>query len=310
MNPACLHYIAEPFTLGFSWSPLNAHLSTIVSIERIVRRMRGGSQSQLVQADDGFYYVAKFNGNPQGSRTLINEWIAGRLLQKLGILTPELRVLRLNEACCADDLFFQVGSRRKRVEGALHLGSRCPVNPETTAIFEILPTRVLDRVANVADFGRVFVVDCWLGQSDTRQAIYIRNRGTKDVNFSAWMIDHGHGFGGSEWDLKAVGIVRHCHCFNFNVYNFIDMSAVIEETVAAISALPDEAIYAATNHIPEEWLAAGDREELSKILYAVNRRRGHLQNIAMRCWSGVEQRQRHRRVTIPPEPTAAPTAHL
>ena len=29
--------------------------------------------------DDGQFYVAKFQGNPQGNRTLINEWIGGKL---------------------------------------------------------------------------------------------------------------------------------------------------------------------------------------------------------------------------------------
>ena len=258
--------------------------------------MRGGSQSQLVQASDGFYYVAKFAGNPQGSRTLITEWIVGHLLQRLGIITPELRVCDSPNPVPADDLFFQVGSQREPVEGALHLGSRCRVNPETTAVFDLLTTKMLPRVSNIADFGRVFVVDCWLGQSDTRQAIYTRDRGTKDVTFSAWMIDHGQGFGGSEWDLKAVGIGG--RCFNFDVYNFIDMPAVIGETVAAIRTLPDEAIYAAMHNIRKEWLAAGDREKLSTLLDAINKRRRHLHNIATRCWSGVEQKHRCATVSL------------
>jgi hypothetical protein len=47
-----------------------------IKITSLIRRMCGGSQAQLVQGDDGHSYVCKFVGNPQGTRTLINEWIA------------------------------------------------------------------------------------------------------------------------------------------------------------------------------------------------------------------------------------------
>lgn len=266
--------------------------------------MRGGSQSHLVQARDGCYYVAKFAGNPQGTRTLINEWIAGNLLRTLGIRTPELRILQLAESCRTDDLFFQVGNRRKPVRGALHLGSRCPVNPETTAIFDMLAARLLPRVSNISDFGRVFVVDCWLGQADTRQTIYTRNRRSGSISLWAWMIDHGQGFGGETWDVKAMSLG--CRCFQLDVYNLIDMPAVIEETIAAIRALPDGILYQKADTTPGEWRAPRDQDELPKVLDAVNNRRRHLDSIATLCWSGIEQR--HRCAVIPPTSNATTNA--
>jgi len=44
-----------------------------------IRRLRGGSQAQLMAADDGHEYVVKFQGNPQTTRVLANEYLAGRL---------------------------------------------------------------------------------------------------------------------------------------------------------------------------------------------------------------------------------------
>src|ERR1019366_4957645 len=35
-----------------------------------VRRMRGGAQSHLMRCADGFYYVVKFQNNPQHTRVL------------------------------------------------------------------------------------------------------------------------------------------------------------------------------------------------------------------------------------------------
>ena len=39
---------------------------------RHIRKMRGGAQSHLLQADDGNYYVVKFRNNPQHRRILSN----------------------------------------------------------------------------------------------------------------------------------------------------------------------------------------------------------------------------------------------
>jgi hypothetical protein len=66
-----------------------------VDINRAIRRMRGRSQAYLVEGNDGRFYVAKFAGNPQGNRTLINEWITAHLLKRLDVSTPLLIVLRL-----------------------------------------------------------------------------------------------------------------------------------------------------------------------------------------------------------------------
>ena len=47
---------------------------------RMLRKMRGGSQAQLLEAADGHHYVVKFQNNPQHRRILINEWISAAFL--------------------------------------------------------------------------------------------------------------------------------------------------------------------------------------------------------------------------------------
>ena len=44
--------------------------------------MRGGAQSHLMFADDGHYYVVKFQNNPQHIRVLANELIATRIAER------------------------------------------------------------------------------------------------------------------------------------------------------------------------------------------------------------------------------------
>jgi hypothetical protein len=49
-----------------------------------IRRMRGGAQSHLMRCDDGYYYVVKFQNNPQHTRVLVNELLGTRLAARLG----------------------------------------------------------------------------------------------------------------------------------------------------------------------------------------------------------------------------------
>src|ERR1039458_10482114 len=63
---------------------------------RHIRKMRGGAQSHLMEADDGQWYVVKFRNNPQHHRVLVNELLASRLLAYLRSEehTSELQSLR------------------------------------------------------------------------------------------------------------------------------------------------------------------------------------------------------------------------
>ncbi len=70
------------------------HKPRTAEIKRIVRPVRGGSQARLVEGDDGRCYIAKFLNNPQGNRTLVNEWVAQSIMTTLGISTPPLCLLK------------------------------------------------------------------------------------------------------------------------------------------------------------------------------------------------------------------------
>src|SRR4051812_1946936 len=162
-----------------------------IDIERIIRRMRGGSQAYLVQGSDRKFYVAKFVGNPQGTRTLINEWIAAQLFRRFGITAPELVVLRFEPSRPTEVApVFECGSRKFPVSAGLHLGSLCPVNPEKEAIYDFLPTHLIGKTANLTEFAKVLVLDTFLGQADSRQAVFVRDRSRRELSFRAYFIDH------------------------------------------------------------------------------------------------------------------------
>jgi hypothetical protein len=62
-----------------------------------VRRMRGGAQAHLMRADDGRFYVVKFQNNPQHLRVLANELLATRLAESVGLPVPVTEIVEVRE---------------------------------------------------------------------------------------------------------------------------------------------------------------------------------------------------------------------
>ena len=85
-----------------------------VNAVRLIRKMRGGAQSHLLECDDGRFYVVKFRNNPQHRRVLVNEWIAGVFLRYLQISTPDNAIVDISAQFLESnpDVFIQLGSRR------------------------------------------------------------------------------------------------------------------------------------------------------------------------------------------------------
>jgi hypothetical protein len=244
--------------------------------------MRGGSQAHLVEAEDGCFFVAKFAGNPQGNRTLINEWITGQLMNQVGICTPAVRILQLPERLYRrGGLFFQAGEKRIPITEILHLGSQCPVDPEKTAIFDFLPEKLLPQVVNLADFARAFVLDKWLYQTDKRQAIFVRDEKTASVlGFRAYLIDHGMSFAGSQWELADAPMFG--LCTQRGIYSIVDMQNFCEEALSRIEAITEGDLYASADDIPSAWFSPGDYDCLANLFVRLQRRKSNLRSLVSR----------------------------
>jgi hypothetical protein len=254
----------------------------VVVIKHVLRRMRGGSQPFLVEGEDRQFYVAKFTGNPQGNRTLINEWIAHRLFQQLGLSTPDLRLLQLSERSkSTEDLWFQIGNQTIAIQGTFHLGSQCPVDPTTTAIYDFLPRRLFPKVVNLGDLASAFVLDRWLGQTDTRQAVFARDKTNgKDLKLRLYLIDHGMSFAGKQWELPDS--MKYGLYMDRSVYLSLNMKAACEEALSRIDALTESDLYAAADDIPSCWCCDDDYDSLAKLLGLLNSRRTRLRAVVSR----------------------------
>ncbi len=175
-----------------------------------VRRMRGGSQAQLIRASDSRLYVLKFTNNPQGVRILANDWIASRLARRIGLPTPEVAVVEVSEWLIRStpELSFELPSGRAACNEGVHFGSRFAVDPQKGTVIDLLPISCLSRVKNRIAFIGALVLDKWTCNSDRRQAVYVRTAGT--TGYSAVFIDQGHCFNATNWDFPESPLYGVC----------------------------------------------------------------------------------------------------
>jgi hypothetical protein len=252
-----------------------------VEIVAVIRRMRGHSQSFLVRGSDEASYVAKFANNPMGNRTLINECVANNLLTALGVKTPDLAILHLGDRCQGrEELYFSTNTRESIVSG-LHLGSKCPVNPDAVAIFDFLPRAMYSRVGNLADIGVVFAFDEWVAHADNRQFIFARPSSTKMAqlkegngsSFEAWAIDNGMCFG-ADWAFGPTRVTASSGCGD--IYSNCNVEESARRGTHLIEALPAAELFAARQKIPRDWFGAGDDIALNTMLKTLQKRQQHL----------------------------------
>ena len=263
-----------------------------VTARRLIRKMRGGAQAHLMEASDGHSYVVKFHNNPQHRRILINEWIASTFLHYLGIAAPEVAMVQITESFLAGDpeVYIQLGSSRRAVTPGWHFGSRFPGDPARTVVYDYLPDTLLDKVENLSDFRAVLAFDKWMGNADSRQAIFFRAQvleplasEPRRLGFVAQMVDNGYVFEGPHWRLGESAIQG--LYFRPLVYRTVRGLAEFEPWLGRIRNFPEEVVDQAVKRIPPAWLE-GDEDELERLLERLMRRRERVPDLIEQCGSG------------------------
>ncbi len=253
---------------------------------RHVRKMRGGAQSHLLEADDGHWYVVKFRNNPQHSRILVNELISTALLEYLKIAIPESAVVQVSAEFVAanPELRMSLGNRSIGVEPGWHFGSRYPGNPARTAVYDFLPDALLPQVANLEDFRAILVFDKWVGNADGRQSVFyraiVRRAGEGRPGFVARMIDHGFAFNGPNWDFvesPAQGLYA-----RRLVYEPVRTIDDFQPWLDQVLHFPEEVMDQAWKRIPAGWIE-GEEDALEQLLERLYERRKRLPELINAC---------------------------
>jgi hypothetical protein len=253
---------------------------------RLIRKMRGGAQSHLIEGNDGAFYVVKFTNNPQHRRILVNEWLSGVLLRYLQVYTPEMALIELTPEFIREnpDLAIVYGSRREQPPPGIHFGSRTAVDPDRVAIYDFLPDTLLGKIENRVDFLGTLIFDKWVGNADSRQAIFFRAKARNwtplkgeapaRVGFFAQMIDHGFAFNGPHWtymDSPIQGIY-----FRTSVYANVTSFDSFQPWLDMVRHLPEGVLDEAWKQIPRAWME-GDETDLEALLEQLWKRRNRVE---------------------------------
>lgn len=253
-----------------------------IRARKLIRKMRGGAQAHLIEAEDGHFYVVKFVNNPQHRRILINEWLACAFLRYLQIHVPDTAVVELTEDFIATtpDLYITLGNSRQSIAPGLHFGSRMAVHPDRVAIFDFLPDTLLNKVENRSDFLGMLAFDKWVGNADSRQAVFFRARAKSwtplkgetpgRLGFFAQMIDHGFAFSGASWqfqDFPLQGLY-----FRTSIYDEVHSLDSFQPWLSIVENFPVEVIDSAWKEIPRSWLDS-DEDALLELLEGLVKRR-------------------------------------
>jgi len=224
--------------------------------------MRGGAQSHLMFADDGHYYVVKFQNNPQHIRVLANELIATRIAERVGLPVPIMEVVEVSSWLIENtpDLRIRIGSSSIPCQHGLALGGRFVLGPLEGQVFDYLPASALDRVRNLDAFAGMLALDKWTCNSNGRQAVFWKK--TRDKKYTATFVDQGYCFNAGEWSYPDSPL-RGVYPRN-EVYADVRGWESFEPWLSRIENIDPAILWEIAESVPPEWYgsAVDDLEHL------------------------------------------------
>lgn len=237
--------------------------TVIVEIERKIPL--GITNPYIVKCSDDKKYVAKFPGNPDGTKVLINEYVCAKLAKLLGLPIPNYKLIQVNDILKYENALVDIDL----VNGTAFCSEFIDKATNVPGYY------VLTRTSNKYDAIKILIFDVIVGNND-------RNPGNLLINLknnSLVMIDHSHVFVyealwnennlseliGSNIDLSKM------NKFNFNnlslCLNDTNYKTVILEYINRIKCIDDSKISNILNTIPEDWnITIREKEVLKEFL--------------------------------------------
>ncbi|MBZ5531660.1 MAG: phosphatidylinositol kinase [Acidobacteriia bacterium] len=241
-----------------------------------VRRMRGGAQAQLMRADDGHFYVVKFQNNPQHVRVLANEFLATRLAERIGLPVPATEIIAVDRWLIENtrELTMELAGSVEPCHTGLQFGARYVLDPANGQVFDYLPETMLEKLKNRAAFAGMLALDKWLGNANGRQAVFSKK--TQERKYSATFIDQGYCFNAGAWDFPDSALrgvyARNC------VYRDVAGWEQFEPWLSRIENFDPALIRDIAGEIPPPW-TGDDWQALEGLVETIIARRSKVREL-------------------------------
>ena len=227
-------------------------------------------------ADDGHYYIVKFQNNPQHIRVLANELLATRIAERIGLPVPVTEVIEVSPWLIENspDLRIKTGSASERCRHGLALGIRFVLGPLEGTVFDYLPVSALDRVRNLSEFAGMLAVDKWTCNTNGRQAVFWKK--TRDKKYTATFIDQGYCFNAGDWTYPDSPL-RGVYPRN-EVYAGVQGWESFEPWLSRIENFEPQWLWEIAEVVPPEWYG-GSLTDIESLLEELIRRRSRVREL-------------------------------
>jgi hypothetical protein len=231
---------------------------------KFIQRMRGGSQSRLVLADDGNLWIVKFKNNPQHLRVLANELIATQIAEAIGLSVPVSGIVEVSQSIIETNpsQYMDLGPKRRELcSSGLQFGSQFAGGMISRQVDEYLADEQLLNARNLEQFAGVLAFDKWTGNTDYRQVVYRRNG--VERGYSAVFIDQGGCFNLGEWtfqDAPLKGVfAQQC------AYSAVTGWESFEPWLSRVEQFDPTLLWEIAEAVPREW-HGGEAYELHMLV--------------------------------------------
>jgi len=209
--------------------------------------------------------------NPQSTRVLANEYLAGRLAGTIGLSVPGPAIIHVDaETIRQYNISFQLAETQLAPTAGLHFGSRFIVDEE---VHDWLPSSWIGNIKNVKEFAGILAFDKWTRNADGRQVVFHKRRSQR--KYTAAFIDFGYCFNAAEWSFPDSPL-RGAYTRQ-EVYARVESWSDFEPWLSRIERrskadlLTKADLLSIAWQIPGEWY--GERQELDCLVQALFERR-------------------------------------
>lgn len=243
-----------------------------MKILRIIRPMGVGiTKPYEVECENEKKYVAKFPGNPEGDRVLINEYICAELAKLFGLPVPNYKLVKIEN----------IEEYVSQLEGIQMVNGTVFCSEKIEKSVPVPNYLALTYTTNAIDALKTLIFDVIIGNNDRNPGNMLLN--LKNRTFV--MFDHSHVFiYGAVWDKNNVndliGKEISINSLNNKTFNTLISSnnissnkKIIREYIDVIKNIKDQDVDEILNGIPNDWFITIEEKDAIKsfILDRINR---------------------------------------